>query len=125
MQAMPVMLQKKHSLLACAPTGSGKTAAFLVPIIRDLETPKKAGFRALIVCPTRELARQILRECSRLCEGMNFKLHLITKTQKAEEVYSPEKTRRFDILISTPNRICFLLSENLLDLSGVQWLADS
>ncbi|XP_055710865.1 DEAD box protein 52 homolog [Phlebotomus papatasi] len=122
MQAMPVMLQKKHSLLACAPTGSGKTAAFLVPIIRDLETPKKAGFRALIVCPTRELARQILRECSRLCEGMNFKLHLITKTQKAEEVYSPEKTRRFDILISTPNRICFLLKENLLDLSGVQWL---
>ncbi|XP_059618720.1 LOW QUALITY PROTEIN: DEAD box protein 52 homolog [Phlebotomus argentipes] len=122
MQAMPVMLSKKLSLLACAPTGSGKTAAFLVPIIRDLEVPKKEGFRALIVCPTRELARQILRECSRLCEGINFKLHLITKTQKPEENYSPEKTKRFDILISTPNRICFLLQENLLDLAGVQWL---
>ncbi|XP_055684641.1 DEAD box protein 52 homolog [Lutzomyia longipalpis] len=123
MQAMPVMLGKKHSLLACAPTGSGKTAAFLVPIIRDLEGPKKEGFRALILCPTRELARQILRECSRLSEGINFKLHLITKTtQKVAEMYSPEKTKRFDILISTPNRVCFLLRENLLDLSKVQWL---
>ncbi|GAB0099135.1 RNA helicase [Sergentomyia squamirostris] len=122
MQAMPVMFSKKHSLLACAPTGSGKTAAFLVPIIRDLEGPKAEGFRALIVCPTRELARQILRECSRLCEGVNLKLHMITKTQKAEEMYSPEKTQRFDVLISTPNRICFLLGEGLLDLTKIQWL---
>jgi ATP-dependent RNA helicase DDX52/ROK1 len=48
-------------VLACAPTGSGKTAAFLIPIIHRLAGPRKLGFRAVIVSPTRELASQTYR----------------------------------------------------------------
>ena len=65
MQAVPLMLEGRE-LLACAPTGSGKTAAFLVPIIHHLREPRKGGYRAVIVVPTKELATQIHRECVRL-----------------------------------------------------------
>lgn len=54
-------LFKDRGVLACAPTGSGKTAAFLVPILAKLQKPSRQGFRVLILCPTRELSKQILR----------------------------------------------------------------
>lgn len=105
--------------MACAPTGSGKTAAFLVPIIRDLKKPKKKGFRALILCPTRELAKQTQRECLRLVEGIDLKVHTLNKTNRAEEKYGPKSNKQFDVLITTPNRVCFLLEQEtpILDLS--------
>ena len=62
MQSIPLMLQKRQ-VLVCAPTGSGKTAAYLVPLIHLLaqkqkdSTPKKKSIAAVIVAPTRELVR--------------------------------------------------------------------
>lgn len=96
-----------------------KTAAFLVPIIRDLEKPKKKGFRALILCPTRELAKQTQRECLRLAEGIDLRVHTLNKTSQAETKYGPTSNKQFDILITTPNRICYLLEQQstVLDLS--------
>ncbi|GJQ82801.1 hypothetical protein Trydic_g13504 [Trypoxylus dichotomus] len=88
-QAIPIMLANRQ-MLACAPTGSGKTAAFLLPILHHLQAPQSKGFRALIICPTRELARQIQRECIRLSEGKNFKVHIISKTNKAISQYGPK-----------------------------------
>jgi ATP-dependent RNA helicase DDX52/ROK1 len=110
-QAIPVMLEGRN-LLACAPTGSGKTAAFLVPIINDLKGPRKEGFRALILCPTRELAKQTQRECMRLSEGKAFRVHVINKINKALTQYGPNSSQKFDILITTPNRLCFLLKQD-------------
>lgn len=57
---------QRRELLACAPTGSGKTAAFLIPVIHHLKEPSKDGIRALILAPTRELAAQIHRLFLRL-----------------------------------------------------------
>ncbi|XP_031628090.1 probable ATP-dependent RNA helicase DDX52 [Contarinia nasturtii] len=123
MQAIPIMSSGK-SLMACAPTGSGKTAAFLVPIIRDLKKPKNKGFRALILCPTRELAKQTQRECQRLVDGIDLKVHTLNKINQAEAKYGPKSNKQFDILITTPNRVCFLLEKEtpILDLSNVEWL---
>lgn len=50
---------QRREILACAPTGSGKTAAFLLPIMHHLKEHKKKGYRALILAPTRELAKQV------------------------------------------------------------------
>ena len=52
-------------LLVCAETGSGKTAAFLLPIIQKmlLDDAPNSGTRALVLAPTRELARQIVKKC--------------------------------------------------------------
>ena len=45
--------------MAMAPTGSGKTMAFVLPILHDLKGPEKVGYRAVIISPTRELATQV------------------------------------------------------------------
>lgn len=134
-QGVPVMLEGRQ-LLACAPTGSGKTAAFLVPIIQHLKGPEKQGFRALILCPTRELASQTQRECVKLSEGRGFKIHIISKIKKALSQYGSKSNKKYgklrlwfininfyvavvDILITTPNRLCFLLNQEppAIDLS--------
>lgn len=122
-QAIPVMLQKRQ-IFACAPTGSGKTAAFLVPVIHHLNKPLNKGFRALIVSPTRELAKQTLRECTRLCEGIGLRAHTFTKINKDKEKFNPKLAQKFDILIATPNRLVFLLQQEppAVELDNIEWL---
>ncbi|XP_013098633.2 DEAD box protein 52 homolog [Stomoxys calcitrans] len=122
MQAIPIMLQGRP-LMACAPTGSGKTIAFLAPIINDLKAPKKVGFRAMILAPTRELAQQIYRECVRVSEKTALKIHIISKVNQAKLKLGENTSKRFDILISTPNRVRYLLQQEppLLDLKSIEW----
>ena len=57
-QAMPQIMAGKD-LIACAQTGTGKTAAFLLPILNKIAQKKTSGVNTLILCPTRELAIQI------------------------------------------------------------------
>ncbi|XP_052873757.1 probable ATP-dependent RNA helicase DDX52 [Anopheles cruzii] len=124
MQAIPVLLHET-SLHACAPTGSGKTAAFLIPILHHLKAPMKCGFRALIICPTRELALQTQREALRLGDGMNLRTHVIrTVDDRRKCDYSLDGGRKYDILVTTPNRICYLLSQKppQIGLSNIQWV---
>eukprot|EP01083_Nonionella_stella_P216261 777567_1 len=84
MQCLPPALQRRD-ILACAPTGSGKTAAFLIPIIETMkafwdgnyspnEKPEPLG---LILCPTRELAMQIEQQAKNLCYHLDLKTALI------------------------------------------------
>jgi ATP-dependent RNA helicase DDX52/ROK1 len=54
-----LLINKNREIMACAPTGSGKTIAFLLPILYHLKKPEKKGFRALILAPTRELVQQV------------------------------------------------------------------
>ena len=123
MQAIPAMLQGRN-VLACAPTGSGKTAAFLLPIIHYLGGPEKKGFRAVILSPTRELAKQTYRECLRLSEGYNFRVHIISKVNQALNKYGLKSSQKFDILITTPKRIIYLLNQDppAISFSNVEWL---
>lgn len=73
----------------------------------------------MILCPTRELAKQTQRECLRLVEGIDLRIHTLNKTNQAETKYGPKSNKQFDILITTPNRVCYLLDQEppLLDLS--------
>ncbi|XP_034946217.1 probable ATP-dependent RNA helicase DDX52 [Chelonus insularis] len=123
MQALPILLENKP-ILACAPTGSGKTLAFLLPIIHHLNGPKNQGFRAIILSPTRELAKQTYRECLRLSEGRNFRVHIISKIKQAHKKYGPGSSQKFDILITTPKRLAFLLTQDppAIKLTNVEWL---
>ncbi|XP_011297240.1 probable ATP-dependent RNA helicase DDX52 [Fopius arisanus] len=123
MQALPILLEGRE-LLACAPTGSGKTAAFLLPIIHHLEGPRKQGFRGIILSPTRELAKQTYRECTRLSEGRGFRIHIISKIKQALDKYGPKSSQKFDILITTPKRLIYLLNQEppAINLSNVEFL---
>lgn len=111
MQAIPSLIHQRD-VLACAPTGSGKTIAFLVPLFARLKEPDpSAGVRALIVTPTVELAQQIEREAFFLMKGQRWKF-----------VQHGQTTKNKDIFIATPGRIVSLLHQNLLSLSAVQYL---
>lgn len=123
MQAIPVMLHGRE-LLASAPTGSGKTLAFSIPILMQLKQPTNKGFRALIISPTRELASQIHRELVKISEGTGFRIHMIHKAAVAAKKFGPRSSKKFDILVTTPNRLIYLLKQDPpgIDLTSVEWL---
>ncbi|CAM4670683.1 hypothetical protein PO909_008374 [Leuciscus waleckii] len=123
MQAIPLMMHKRD-ILACAPTGSGKTMAFCLPLLAHLRQPLNKGFRALIISPTRELATQTHRELLKLSEGVGFRVHMINKGVDAVKKYGPKSAKKFDILVTTPNRLIYLLNQDppAINLSSVEWL---
>lgn len=123
MQAVPLMMHKRE-ILACAPTGSGKTMAFCLPLLAHLRQPLNKGFRALIISPTRELATQTHRELLKLSEGVGFRVHMINKGVEAVKKYGPKSAKKFDILVTTPNRLIYLLNQDppAINLSSVEWL---
>ncbi|KAM6174292.1 putative ATP-dependent RNA helicase DDX52 [Erethizon dorsatum] len=123
MQAIPIMLHGRE-LLASAPTGSGKTLAFSIPILMQLKQPTNKGFRALVISPTRELASQIHRELIKISEGTGFRIHMIHKAAEAAKKFGPKSSKKFDILVTTPNRLIYLLKQDPpgIDLTSVEWL---
>lgn len=92
MQAIPSMLLGRD-VLATAPTGSGKTAAFAIPMLANLATSSStaaastsgtcSGIRSVVLSPTRELAVQILGEFTRLSKGKKLHLTLLSKATAA------------------------------------------
>lgn len=123
-QALPVMLHRRE-IIACAPTGSGKTLAFVLPILHHLKEPtdRRNNLRALILAPTIELAKQIHRELSRVGAGLGFHIKFIEKVSK-ELKQTAKKPRIVDILVTTPNRLVYLMKENpeIMSLKSVEWL---
>eukprot|EP00698_Gefionella_okellyi_P004117 TRINITY_DN13857_c0_g1_i1.p1 TRINITY_DN13857_c0_g1~~TRINITY_DN13857_c0_g1_i1.p1 ORF type:complete len:605 (+),score=135.24 TRINITY_DN13857_c0_g1_i1:43-1857(+) len=113
---IPILLEKRE-LFGCAPTGSGKTASYALPILIRLATPSKDGVRAVIVSPTRELAQQIHRYVERLAKGLLFRIRLLTHINEATVSDSPP-----DILITTPMRMANLLKEADISLSKCELL---
>ncbi|OBS59907.1 hypothetical protein A6R68_08975 [Neotoma lepida] len=116
MQAIPVMLHGRE-LLASAPTGSGKTLAFSIPVLMQLKQPENKGFRALVISPTRELASQIHRELIKISEGTGFRIHMIHKAAIAAKKFGPKSSKKFDILVTTPNRLIYFVEWLVVDES--------
>ena len=88
-----------REVLAVAPTGSGKTFAYTLPILHRLKAPDgSAGLRALVVVPTRELAHQIYREFKRMCGGRKFRLCVLTKAAAASATSSGPSSYKFGTL---------------------------
>ncbi|KAL6958604.1 DEAD-box ATP-dependent RNA helicase 57 [Sarracenia purpurea var. burkii] len=117
-QAIPVLLSGRECF-ACAPTGSGKTLAFVCPMLMKLKHASRDGIRAVILCPTRELAAQTARECKKLARGKKFYIKLMTK----QIVKSADFSKlHCDILVSTPLRLQFAIRKRKLDLSRVEYL---
>ncbi len=111
-QAIPLALEHKD-LLVSAETGSGKTIAFLLPIMQRLiDSPDtRSGTRALILVPTRELARQILNQCLVLGSYTQLKFGLIIGGERFRKQASMLKNNP-EILIATPGRLLEHLERN-------------
>uniref|UniRef100_A0A0D3H094 RNA helicase n=1 Tax=Oryza barthii TaxID=65489 RepID=A0A0D3H094_9ORYZ len=109
-KAMPLILAG-HDIAAMARTGSGKTAAFLVPMIQRLRRHDAgAGIRALILSPTRDLATQTLKFAQQLGKFTDLKISLIVGGDSMESQFE-ELAENPDIIIATPGRLVHHLAE--------------
>ncbi|WP_411728652.1 DEAD/DEAH box helicase [Methyloglobulus sp.] len=104
-QAIPAVLDRKDCLVS-AETGSGKTAAYLLPTLQHLlaSTAKPLGIQALILCPTRELAQQIFGQCQQFSEFTPLKTGLITGGSDFKKQQAA-LTHNANIIVATPGRL--------------------
>lgn len=113
-----------RDLLGCAQTGTGKTAAFALPILQRLSAARYTGgpsrpVRALILTPTRELALQIKESFD--AYGRHTRLHTCVIFGGVSQVPQVAALRRgVDILVATPGRLNDLIGQKLVDLSRVE-----
>lgn len=118
-ESLPLTLEGKD-LIGRARTGTGKTLAFALPIISKLEPSRERSRlpRAIVVAPTRELAKQVADEFSKSGVG------LTTVTVYGGAAYGPQENalrRGVDIVVGTPGRLIDHLERGNLDLSAVEF----
>ncbi len=123
-QAIPVLLEG-HDMLASAQTGTGKTAAFAIPIIQALyqkrtEEHSKRVIKALVLAPTRELAEQIKESFRNYSRDLHIKSEVIYGgvSQKNQEV---ALKKGLDVLIATPGRLLDLMNQKLIFLDTIEY----
>ena len=119
-QAIPRALEGRD-LLACAATGSGKTAAFLLPILHKLMDKPRGTTRALVIAPTRELALQIVDDLNALARHTGIKGAPVYGGVK---MGAQEKAFRqgVDIIVATPGRLLDHFQYGYAKLSGLECL---
>lgn len=123
-QAIPVLLEGKD-MLASAQTGTGKTAAFAIPIIQALyQQPRdynqKRKLQALVLAPTRELADQIKESFRNYSRDLGIKTEVIYGgvSQRPQEVAIH---KGMDVLVATPGRLLDLMNQGLIKLDGIKY----
>ena len=122
-QAIPDLIEGRD-LLGCAQTGTGKTAAFALPILDAMAKDPWGGsrrIRALMMCPTRELASQIRDNIEQYARHLDIRSMAMFGgvSQRPQEKILH---RGVDILVATPGRLLDLISQGYVDLSYVQFL---
>jgi ATP-dependent RNA helicase RhlE len=119
-QAIPVAL-KKQDILGLAQTGTGKTAAFILPILQHLIHNPSRNVRALIIVPTRELAEQIHQTVMVL--GRQTRARSTTVYGGVSKNRQVEALRHgADIVVACPGRLLDLLGDRTIDLSRIEML---
>ena len=119
-QAIPVVLQGRD-VLGTAQTGTGKTAAFVLPILQRLTKGPSRRVRALIVAPTRELAEQIHQASVDL--GKNTRVRSVTVYGGVSKSRQIKALRRgAEIVVACPGRLLDLANDRSIDLSRVEVL---
>jgi ATP-dependent RNA helicase RhlE len=123
-QSIPPLLEGRD-LLGCAQTGTGKTAAFALPMLQRLSTTAppagRPRVRALVLCPTRELGVQIASDFRNY--GKNLKLRVAVIFGGVNQNPQVQMLRQgIDVLVSTPGRLLDLMGQGHADLRGVEML---
>ncbi|THG64015.1 DEAD/DEAH box helicase [Bacteroides faecichinchillae] len=119
-QAIPIILRGKD-LLGCAQTGTGKTAAFSLPILQKLyKTDQKKNIKALILTPTRELAIQI-GECFEAYGRYTGIKHTVIFGGVSQKPQTDALREGVQILVATPGRLLDLIDQNYISLKSLDY----
>ena len=119
-QAIPLVLQRKD-LLGCAQTGTGKTAAFAIPILQILheQKPLAPGIKVLILTPTRELAIQINESFAAYGKFTGIR-HTVIFGGVSQLNQTNALKRGVDVLVATPGRLLDLMTQGYIRLDKLQ-----
>ncbi|MDX1476780.1 MAG: DEAD/DEAH box helicase [Saprospiraceae bacterium] len=121
-QAIPILLRGKD-LLGCAQTGTGKTAAFAIPILQHLYLARHQGprkIRALIVTPTRELAIQIDDSFTKYGKHTDVRNTVIFGGVK-QGAQTNRLRKGVDVLVATPGRLLDLMGQGFVSLENIEY----
>jgi ATP-dependent RNA helicase RhlE len=124
-QSIPIILDRKD-LLGCAQTGTGKTAAFSIPLLQILyneraQHKEQKTIKALILTPTRELAIQIDESLAAYGRHTGLK-HLVIFGGVSQHSQTEALRRGVDILVATPGRLLDLMNQKYVHLDHVKFL---
>ena len=119
LKVLPILLEEETDIVAQAQTGTGKTAAYGLPILEQVDT-NDASVQALILCPTRELGQQVAKQL--------FKFTKFSERVFVESVYGGENIdvqisrlqRPTHIVVATPGRLIDLVQRKAVDLRKVK-----
>ena len=119
-QAIPFVLQQRD-LLGCAQTGTGKTAAFAIPIIQLLvqQKSRKSGIKVLILTPTRELAIQIDESFAAYGKFTDVK-HTVIFGGVSQLNQTNALKKGVDVLVATPGRLLDLIQQGFVNLKNLE-----
>lgn len=123
-KAIPALLEGKD-LLGCAQTGTGKTAAFAIPILQGLSTEQRSTsehklIKALVVAPTRELAIQISDSFKAYGKNMGLKT-LVIYGGVTQNPQTRDLSKGIDILVATPGRLLDLINQRFINLKNIKY----
>ena len=117
-QAIPALLAGRD-LMGQAQTGTGKTAAFVLPLLQRLE--RGTSVQALILAPTRELAIQVTKAAAQMAQDKAIRVMTVYGGQ-AYNLQIRQLKQGVDVVVGTTGRVMDLIRKNLLDISQVRYL---
>lgn len=123
-QSIPHLI-KGRDILGCAQTGTGKTAAFAIPVLQNIFTSEETEkgpkqIKALILAPTRELAIQIEESFTSYGKHLNIK-NLVIFGGVPQNPQTRALKQGVDVLIATPGRLIDLINQKFIDLQNVKY----
>jgi len=119
-KAIPELLKNDSDYICLAQTGTGKTAAFGLPLAKliDFSSPK---VQAIILCPTRELCIQITGDITNFCKNINGANIVAVYGGASIEGQINQLRRGAQIIVATPGRMVDIINRKKVDLSEIQW----
>ncbi|NOR74762.1 MAG: DEAD/DEAH box helicase, partial [Draconibacterium sp.] len=120
-KVVPFLLESKQDMVALAQTGTGKTAAFGLPIIEQIDIAKKS-VQTLILSPTRELAMQIASDLKKYSKNVkNLRIAVVYGGSDIRTQIS-ELDRGVQIVVGTPGRTLDLIKRKKLKVNEIRWV---
>lgn len=118
-RVIPVVLEGESDLIGIAGTGTGKTAAFGLPLLEKIKKHQKVP-RAIILTPTRELAIQVQNELMKYKTERDIQICTVYGGQSIQKQIS-ELRRGCDIVVGTPGRVLDMIERRALELSSIEY----
>ena len=120
-EVLPVLLSQRIDLVGLAQTGTGKTAAFGLPLLQNID-PKNRSVQALILCPTRELCMQITKDLLSYAKYIPEIMIVPVYGGASIEQQFKSLAKKPQIIVATPGRLQDMIRRNRIDFSNVQWM---